>query len=364
MAGTVVVRDRPHGAVVRPRKRLPREAARRAGRVPELDDEAFRLLAQFPARQGDLAGRAARPPLAVAARSAASASDPGRHQRDAVICSTLHAARAGPPSRTLGAAGAAGEAPGSPRRRRRGGTSSSASPTAPPCAASTASRLDELPDFAARYREVAADLARARTYGADRATLSRLERLAPRATTRSTGTSGAPGARSGSCSRATAPRRSSEARGYVALAGLLRSCCRPPPASRCCASGRRSPPSILPERHAPPRGGGCRAARPPAASTSTCDGGSPDDGIGHHHQQRPGRHRLLRGRLFLGVGSLVLLAYNGLAIGGLRRPLRQRRALDYLLEFISATARWSFSPSGSRAPRASCSAGRRWRPDD
>src|SRR5262249_48659687 len=36
---------------------------------------------------------------------------------------------------------------------------------------------DELPDFAARYREVAADLARARTYGVDDATVSRLERL-------------------------------------------------------------------------------------------------------------------------------------------------------------------------------------------
>jgi uncharacterized membrane protein SpoIIM required for sporulation len=36
---------------------------------------------------------------------------------------------------------------------------------------------DELPDFAARYREVAADLARARTYGADALTRLRLERL-------------------------------------------------------------------------------------------------------------------------------------------------------------------------------------------
>ena len=35
----------------------------------------------------------------------------------------------------------------------------------------------ELPDFAARYREVAADLARARTYGADAAVQARLERL-------------------------------------------------------------------------------------------------------------------------------------------------------------------------------------------
>ena len=35
----------------------------------------------------------------------------------------------------------------------------------------------ELPDFAARYREVAADLARARTYGADATVLLRLERL-------------------------------------------------------------------------------------------------------------------------------------------------------------------------------------------
>ena len=38
-------------------------------------------------------------------------------------------------------------------------------------------RPDELPDFAARYREAAADLARARTYRADRATLADLERL-------------------------------------------------------------------------------------------------------------------------------------------------------------------------------------------
>ena len=36
---------------------------------------------------------------------------------------------------------------------------------------------EELPAFAARYREIAADLARARTYGADQATIHRLERL-------------------------------------------------------------------------------------------------------------------------------------------------------------------------------------------
>jgi uncharacterized membrane protein SpoIIM required for sporulation/uncharacterized RDD family membrane protein YckC len=36
----------------------------------------------------------------------------------------------------------------------------------------------ELPDYAARYREVASDLARARTYGAEGALLARLERLA------------------------------------------------------------------------------------------------------------------------------------------------------------------------------------------
>lgn len=36
---------------------------------------------------------------------------------------------------------------------------------------------EELPEFAARYREVAADLARARTYGADQGVLLRLERL-------------------------------------------------------------------------------------------------------------------------------------------------------------------------------------------
>lgn len=36
---------------------------------------------------------------------------------------------------------------------------------------------DELPDFAARYRDVAADLARARTYGADVVVRTRLERL-------------------------------------------------------------------------------------------------------------------------------------------------------------------------------------------
>src|SRR6185312_7836283 len=36
---------------------------------------------------------------------------------------------------------------------------------------------EELPDFASRYRELAADLARARTYHADGAVIARLERL-------------------------------------------------------------------------------------------------------------------------------------------------------------------------------------------
>ena len=68
--------------------------------------------------------------------------------------------------------------PGSRPRSGRGGTNSSGWPIERRETDWTASASSELPDFAARYREVAADLARARTYRADRATQDRLERLA------------------------------------------------------------------------------------------------------------------------------------------------------------------------------------------
>ncbi|MEP6688866.1 MAG: RDD family protein, partial [Gemmatimonadales bacterium] len=174
VAGTIVSRDRPQeapGAV--------REMASEADlpSIPELDDEMFRLLTQFAARQADLApGARTRLAGGLAARLASHPSPAG--QSDVAHLLTLHAAELTRRQGGLSARGAAGAGTrfAAQKRGRWDEFARLAERAATQGLDSFASR--ELPDFAARYREVAADLARARTYRADPATLSRLERLA------------------------------------------------------------------------------------------------------------------------------------------------------------------------------------------
>ncbi len=184
VAGTVVVRDRPH-AVSAPQSAVPEPATEPAEvGVPQLSDAEFRVVHEFAERATTL-------PQAVRARVAASLAPrfTGRFSsgdRDpAVFLLALHGDELARRRGRFGGRGTQTEG----ARRGGGGVERLVARQSGRWAAferlaerAARSGLDsfsaaELPDFAARYREVAADLARARTYGASTPLRARLERL-------------------------------------------------------------------------------------------------------------------------------------------------------------------------------------------
>ena len=169
-AGTVVVRDHP--VVTAPSAATTGGLADVPAAAPVLTEHEFALLGQFMARgaqlEPDVRDRLA---ASLAGRFAAHLRGPDSAASLAELHAREIARRRGPLGGASGATArfAARQLPRWGEFRRlaeraaRDGLDSF--------------RPDELPDFAARYREAAADLARARTYGADRATLTDLERL-------------------------------------------------------------------------------------------------------------------------------------------------------------------------------------------
>jgi uncharacterized membrane protein SpoIIM required for sporulation/uncharacterized RDD family membrane protein YckC len=168
-AGTVVVRDQPMDASltgIRLDESVPAAA-------PVLTDHEFAVLAQFVARaaqlEAEVRGRLA---TSLADRFAAHLATGGDTTAQLV---ELHRReterRRGPLAGTAGirARFVARQAARWSEFRRLADRASTEG--------LDSFRPEELPDFAARYREAAADLARARTYRAERATISELERL-------------------------------------------------------------------------------------------------------------------------------------------------------------------------------------------
>lgn len=176
VGGTVVVRDRP----IERRRAVDSsvEASDLAIEAPELDDREFRLLGSFVARAEQLA------PAARARLAAELAQQFARPLAtilpDADLFSRLEALLDAERGRRTTGLAARGGGPAwqliarqsvrwdefdalASRVQQRGLDDLAAA---------------ELPDFAARYREIAADLARLRTYGAEPAVLERVERLA------------------------------------------------------------------------------------------------------------------------------------------------------------------------------------------
>jgi uncharacterized membrane protein SpoIIM required for sporulation/uncharacterized RDD family membrane protein YckC len=177
VAGTVVVHDRPEGDPVRHEAPVGATSALPLLVGPPLEDREWQLLLNFRERaerlepevrfrlEDQLAARfAARFPVrpaTVAAFLEALVHTEGTRRRGALGPTRGPASTAGRLTdrrleRWEAFEGIAG------RAARRGLDSFSAA---------------ELPDFAARYREVAADLARLRTYGGDPRTVARVERL-------------------------------------------------------------------------------------------------------------------------------------------------------------------------------------------
>jgi len=183
VAGTVVVRDQPaiQAGETPP---APQTGELEAAGVPELTDEEFHFLREFSER-GPTLPEEVRGRLAARLTARLAERYPTRPPDPELFLATLYRDEL---ARRRGRFGSrsAGEARGEPgggvaerlvaRKAARWSEFQALAERA------TKSGLDsfqasELPDFAARYREVAADLARARTYRASPAVLARLERL-------------------------------------------------------------------------------------------------------------------------------------------------------------------------------------------
>ncbi|HEX5385156.1 MAG TPA: stage II sporulation protein M [Gemmatimonadales bacterium] len=328
VAGTVVVRDRPLEAGTPRVTRASITPDRLA--APQLTEAEFRLLSGFAERAGTLAAEVRE---RLAARLAGRLTDrlPERGGSLAERLIALHAAEAerrhSPLASRGGAAGSLAD--------RQSGRWREFHALAERAAREGLDgfRPDELPDFAARYREIAADLARARTYDADAATIARLERLVAaghnalyrdeRKTWRDTWT----------LVTREFPAAVLAERRAVLIAFLLF-------AAPAAAGYRliRDRPALAEELVPETMLRRAAAGRTRAAQGKTY--------VEVDWDARPAQAAFIitnnvriaficfAGGIFLGVGSLVLLAYNGLALGVFAGHFANQGLLGYLLEFV------------------------------
>jgi uncharacterized membrane protein SpoIIM required for sporulation/uncharacterized RDD family membrane protein YckC len=326
-AGTVVVRDRPFD---RAPQRVAHETAPGRLAPPLLSDDEFRLLAQFAERAHAL------DPIARERLAAALAERIGDR---------LTAGRGSAPERLAQLHAEERERRRSPLAGRRGTAERFAERQSPrweqfQALADRAARSgldgfqpDELPDFAARYREIAADLARARTYRAGPGTIARLERLV------------AGGhnvlyreARGGWRAAITLvaqefPAAVVSARRTVLVAFLLFAA----PAAAGYTLIRERP--ALAEELVPET----MLRRAAAGHARTAKG---QRYVEVDWDARPATATFIiannvriafvcfAGGIFAGLGSLFLLAYNGLALGTFAGHFANQGLLGYLMEFV------------------------------
>ncbi len=340
VAGTVVVRDRPVEVPVA--AAAARDLPEALG-VPELDDEEFRLLREYSGRAeslpAEVRGRlAARLVLRFAPRYPIRAAEPD------VFLAELYAAEL---ARRRGRFGArqAQPASGAPRATAGGAVERLIARQLPRWDAfqllaqrATEQGLDsfdgaELPDFAARYREVAADLARARTYGAPPAVRTRLERLVAAGHNVLYRDERHTGRRAWQFLMQECPAGIIQARRVVLLAFLLFTL--PGLAGY----------QLLRERPA------LAEELLPAVMLERAEAGVAREqaGRGYYEAREEARPFMasaimtnnigvafycFAGGIFAGVGSLFLLAFNGLAMGTISGHFANVGLLDYLWTFV------------------------------
>src|SRR5881296_431074 len=181
-AGTVVVRDRPTDWSLGAANETPVEAVVETG-PPDLADEEFRLLDQFMARRDQLEPTVEVRMAAELARRF-EARVPRRTTDTEAYLATLLAeeqrkrrSRFATRAREQGSGRTTVAAERFVARKRAAWEAFRAVATRVERAGVGALPPGEIPAFAARYREVAADLARARTYGVDPRVIDYLERI-------------------------------------------------------------------------------------------------------------------------------------------------------------------------------------------
>jgi uncharacterized membrane protein SpoIIM required for sporulation/uncharacterized RDD family membrane protein YckC len=331
VAGTVVVRDRPAEAVARaPALGRPREVPTLV-QIPELTDGEFHVLAEFARRQGQLTPPArVRLATAIAARMAGHPAPSGVTPLDHML--DLYRLERERREGSLAPRGSAAAAAFAARKRARWDEFRELAERAARRGLDSFAS-DELPDFAARYREVAADLARARTYGVDDATLQYLERLAAAGHNALYRDERGTWRRMWEVLARECPAAIRQAGGYVLIACLAFML----PATAGYLVIRDQPalaPDVLPQ-----------------AMIERAEAGGERQAEGRRYvdvavEDRPFLASAIitnnvrvaiacfAGGVFLGVGSLALLGYNGLTLGGAAGHFANQGLLGYLLEFI------------------------------
>ena len=334
-AGTVVVRDRPQEAT-KAVVTSPEGAEQLALEAPELDDAEFHLLRRFHDRLPSL-DDLVRQRVAQQLTARLAGRYPIRDPNDLTFLAELY--RQETTRRELGPGVQGGS-------RARGTMAERFVARQEPrwsefhALASTVARRgldslapEELPAFAARYREIAADLARARTYGATQATIHRLERLVSAGhnalyrdehhTTR----------RLWAVLMRECPAAVVQAWPYVLIAFLAFAI----PALGGYAALRERPAlaeEVLPDQ---------MLRRADAGATRVEEGrkyfraeGSSRPYVATYIISNNVRvaAACFAGGIFLGVGSLVLLAFNGVAMGTIGGHFANMGLFGYLMEFI------------------------------
>ncbi len=327
VAGTVVVRDRPAPAARPAKVTAPQPSL---GDAP-LDDDRFRLLARFATRAADLPQDVRdRIAATLAGRFADRQRPPGLEAADFLL--DLHARELARRRGRLGGRHGLGERLAARQSERWDAFQELAE-------RATSAGLDsfapgELPDFAARYRELAADLARARTYRADAGTVARLERLVAAGHNVLYRDEQHTWARVWTAVSRECPAAVIEARWLVLLAWALFTA----PALGGYALLREQPAlasELLPEvilRRA-------EAGRERAAEGRTYGAVEPAGRPVVASFIITNNIRIaiacFAGGIFFGVGSLVLLAFNGLALGTFAGHFANQGLLGYLMEFVA-----------------------------
>ena len=329
VAGTVVARDRPSQLVVPTKPRSQPTAP--LSLIPELTDAEFRLVAQFEGRQAQLAQPARlRLAAAIARRLADHPAPSGVGDLEHLL--ELHRRERDRREGTVALKGSAAAASFAARKRARWAEFQELAERA------ASKGLDsfashELPDFAARYREVAADLARARTYGVDDATLEHLERLA------AAGHNALYRDERGTWRRVwevlirECPAAIRQARAYIALACLAFLL----PAGAGYLLMREQPDlavDMLPEVMIQRADAGAERMAAGRRYVDVAVEDRPLMASGIITNNVRVAIACFAGGIFLGVGSLVLLGFNGLLIGATAGHFANRGLLGYLLEFI------------------------------
>jgi uncharacterized membrane protein SpoIIM required for sporulation len=328
VAGTVVARDRP-GETTAARARAPQAVA--GDTLPELTDAEFQLLGQFAARETQLSPAArSRLAAAIAARLPEQRPVAGLSAAEQLL--ELHAREQERRRGTLAVRTGGAAARFVARKRERWDEFQRLAGRA------AARGLDsfaapELPDFATRYREVAADLARARTYGCDEETRARLERLAAAGHNALYREERSTWGRIWVVLARECPAAIVAARGYVLVAFL----CFAAPAAAGYTLMRQQPAlaaELLPEvmlRRA--EAGAARQAEGKRyVDVAAEDRPLMASGIITNNVRVA--IACFAGGIFLGVGSLIMVGFNGLAIGASAGHFANVGLLGYLLEFI------------------------------